>query len=305
MKNMEALIFAPAAISTFYAPKYYEGDADLTLIGAWGGGFKIDRGVLTDVTLGDGADEVVMGGGWNPRTSFAAIDIARQKLKIHDALKVRHRVEVPVGAGFGSSAAGAIGVGVGSAFIAGASYDTGIRIAHEADIVARTGLQTAAATSCIDGPAGIIVDPGYPGSCKGVDVPSCDISVVTITLGAIDKRRILIDRNRNEKLRSLGLEALDRISSEGTIESLMIWSREFSQRAGFLDPVLERMLAEISSQGHVIGASQNMIGRALHALVKGAGNAILLAEGLSNAYPGARVDIYELYWDKPRGLVRT
>ncbi len=301
----EALVFAPAAISTFYAPKDCEGDGSLTLAGAWGGGFKLDKGVLTHVTLGKGEDEVEIGGGWNPGTSLTAVNVARRKLKFHGALKVRHRVEVPVGAGFGSSAAGAVGVGVGSALLAGASYDIGIEIAHEADIIARTGLQTAAATSCIDGPAGVIVDPGYPGSCKKVDVPSCDLAVVTITLGIIDKREILVDRNRNEELRSLGLEVLDKVSSEGTIESLMMWSYEFAQRAGFLDPVLKRMLAEISAHEHVIGASQNMIGRALHALVKGTGHAILLAEGISSAYPDARIDLYGLYWSKPKGLIRT
>ena len=70
-----------------------------------------------------------------------------EKTKDNYAVEVRHEIAVPVGAGFGTSAAGAFSCGLALSQSLGLNltYNTIARTAHVADVVCHTGLGTAEA----------------------------------------------------------------------------------------------------------------------------------------------------------------
>ena len=109
-----ARAFSPAGISSFFQICDREPDGrsitDLERVGARGGGFGLEKGVLTqvDVTKSKKRDITVFINGRHApeaETTRTVVDMLLEKVDQTYSVEVKHRVEVPIGAGFGASAA--------------------------------------------------------------------------------------------------------------------------------------------------------------------------------------------------------
>ena len=153
MKNAKA--FAPSGISSFFeiCDREVNGTPirDLAKIGARGGGFGFEKGVLTEVSV-ESADiisiEVFINGRLAPE-ALTTRKVVKDLLKNYEApckVLVKHEVAVPIGAGFGTSAAGALtaALALNEALGLNLTYNELGMIAHKAEIECKTGLGTVA-----------------------------------------------------------------------------------------------------------------------------------------------------------------
>jgi pantoate kinase len=276
LEELTGRAFAPSAISNFFAI-HYTGTvpaSDLRHTGATGGGYMLSSGVLTTARVVRGAKVaglrvVVNGDPWyeaaTTRTAVELlVDAAGERGCSIDLDQV---VGVPIGHGFGASAASALSavMAVASALSLGLDRDEVAYFAHAADIICRTGLGTVSVIYKYGG-AGVIVKAGAPGIAKvlRVRVPR-GVRIVTASLAPYEKGLLLSSPAMTAKVNRLGSEAI-KMASDLTLESLVRAGESFSEGLGIASPQVRR-LARTAKTAGALGASQNMVGHAIHAVV--------------------------------------
>jgi pantoate kinase len=271
----ETSAFSPAGISSFFEIRDKRPDGrrfkDLSYVGARGGGLVISRGVLTRVRLTHRsksrisvrinkvpADEA--------RTTISAVQkllqISGQKYEV----MIEHHVDVPIGAGYGASAAGSLSASLAFSEAAdlGMSVNEVGRIVHEAEIVNGTGLGTVG--PILTGGFVITRKSGGPGVAVIDRIPaSQELRVISACIGPISTKKVLQSRNLRRKVSALGREAFRSIVRDLRPSNFMKASKEFALGLGLMSPQTARLIEVMEGAG-AIGATQNMLGQAVHAI---------------------------------------
>lgn len=273
-KAIEA--FSPAGISSFFEICDSSSDGklitDYERVGARGGGFVIQNGVHTRVEISrtnHTTVEVFIDGKPAPEAettlTVAEMLLARSKNKVK--VKIEHHVEVPIGAGFGSSAGGALGtaLALSEAINLKLTYNQLGMIAHIAEIKCKTGLGTVGPImlgGCI-----LTVEPGGPGIGIIDRLPLAPNHVIVCgTFDPMPTRNFLLASPENrEMINRCGKQTLKAILEEPSLENFLARCLEFSERTGFATPRTKR-LVRLADKAGAIGAAQNMVGEAVHAV---------------------------------------
>jgi pantoate kinase len=171
--------------------------------------------------------------------------------------------------GFGTSAGGALTTGLALKEVLGLSltYNQIGRIAHLAEIQSQTGLGTVSSLS-VGGGLILVTEPGAPGVCKIDRIPlSPDYVIVTGFYDTkISKTVLSSSSKRSEVINRYGRQALADILEEPSVEKFLSCCWLFAQKTGFASKrVCE--LVQLAMSAGAIGATQNMIGEAVHAVV--------------------------------------
>ena len=299
---LTAKAFAPAAISNFFAIYYGGGSSpdSLRLAGATGGGFALSSGVVTSAWVdrdeaGPGISITVNGDpAYEATTTKTAVKLLLQALGEGERrIELVQTVDVPIGYGFRASAASALSgvVAVASALSTKLDREGVAYFAHAADILCRTGLGTVSVIYKHGG-AGVIVSPGAPGLAKvlPVKVPK-GVRVVTASLAPYGKASLLSSPEMAKRVSILGAESV-RIASDGTLESLLRAGEAFSEGLHIGSPQVRRLAGAAKSAG-ALGASQNMVGQAVHAVVWES-DAERVASAMREVEPSAAVRVHRL-----------
>lgn len=306
-----ATAFAPATISNFFSirddPLLLKDYSHLDRVGATGGGYVLSSGVETRATKFNGSSDaeikvVVNGDATYPaRTTMLALRMLVEDTKPKfGTLLVEQRVEVPIGQGFGASAASAL-----SAVLA-ASSALGLTLskrrvshyAHEADILSQTGLGTVSVIYKGSG-AGAITRAGGPGVARflNVKVPN-GLRIVTASLAPYVKSTALSSIAIRKRINRFGDEALKRVEADPTLDTLAESGAWFADSLGLKTKEVSRLIERAKASG-ALYASQNMIGYAVHALVLEP-DVPKVARALSAAESLPKVEVYGIGSEKAR-----
>jgi len=271
----EAAAFSPAGISSFFEIRDKRSDGrpfkDLAYAGARGGGLVISRGVLTRVRLkrANRSHVLVRINGrvaHEARTTASAIsrllEISGEKYEV----TVEHRVHVPIGAGYGASAAGTLSAAF--AFSDGADLGMSVhelgRVVHVAEIVNGTGLGTVG--PLLTGGFVITRKSGGPGVAVIDRLPvSPKLKVVSACMGPISTRTVLRSKHLRKRVNELGRLAFRSIISDPRPRNFMKASKSFAYALGLMAPQTAKLIEFMENVG-AIGATQNMLGQAVHAI---------------------------------------
>ena len=273
MKSAKA--FSPAGISSFFeiCDTTLNGKPilDLERIGARGGGFGIQKGVMTEVYVSKAENNsihVFINEKDAPEaetTKTVALTLLEKTSEIYKVV-VKHKVEIPISAGFGSSAAGALGTALALSKALGLNltYNQMGRIAHVAEIKCKTGLGTVGPLmlgGCI-----ITIEPGAPGIAIIDRIPiSTDHMVIAGVFGSIPTKKVLSSPEKRLAVNKWGRKTLEKILSEPSLENFLVCCRDFAEKTGFMTGRV-RTLIRLAEKAGAIGAAQNMVGEAVHAL---------------------------------------
>jgi pantoate kinase len=271
-----AKAFSPAGISSFFEICDRTGDGkpitDLERVGSRGGGFGIQKGVLTEVSISEAKKSnicVFINGKLAPEAE-TTITIAQMLLikadKLFDVV-INHKIEVPVGAGFGSSAAGALtaGLALSKALDAPLTFNQIGRMAHVAEVQCKTGLGTVGPLML--GGCGLTIEPGAPGISIIDRIPISDNYVIVAgVFGATPTKKVLDSAEKRREVNRYGRRTLETILAEPSVENFMACCLDFAEKAGFMTARVKR-LVELAKKAGAVGVAQNMVGEAVHALV--------------------------------------
>lgn len=270
------------------------------MVGATGGGYVLSKGVVSTATVLDGdfpgiVTRVDGDPHYNARTTRTAL---RLFLKDADGKRRRLSLEqqtgIPIGSGFGASAASAIS-GIFATAAAFKSKELKRKLAcyaHLAEIQESTGVGTVSVTYKATG-AGAIVRAGPPGVAKfvNVKVPS-GMRLVTASLAPYDKKDALSSPRLSARINELGAQALENFQADPELDNLASTGEWFTERLGLATPAVKK-LVEVAKGSGAVHASQNMIGYAVHALVD-EDRAARTAAALGSLSLHPRVDIFEV-----------
>lgn len=272
-----AKAFCPAGISSFFeiCDKTKDGHliSDLEKVGARGGGFSPDKGVTTEVVLVDSEKrnvKIFINNELCPTayTSKTVAEMILDQVPEKYNVTIRHKVDVPIGAGFGSSAAGALGtaLAISTALGRNFTYNQLGKIAHVAEIKSRTGLGTVG--PLLFGGCGLTIQPGAPGYAVLDRIPvSPDYRIIVGTFRPYPTRDLLFSQQKRAIINSQGQKTLENIISDPSLENFMIQCKTFSLKTGFATERIQKLMTLLEKAG-AIGVAQNMLGEAVHALAK-------------------------------------
>ncbi|MGQ9551683.1 MAG: pantoate kinase [Candidatus Bathycorpusculaceae bacterium] len=273
--NKTSRAFSPAGISSFFEVCDRTADgkpiANLEQVGARGGGFGIEKGVSTEVSVATAkrnSVKVFINGKLWPKaeTTKTVVQMLLEKTNEKCSVVVRHNVEIPIGAGFGSSAAGALTAALAFSKALGLNltYNQLGRIAHVAEVKCKTGLGTVGPLML--GGCALTIEPGAPGIAIIDRIPtSTNCVIVAGVLEAVPTREVLSSPEKRLVVNRWGAKTLEKILSEPSLENFLNCCREFAEKTGFMTDHV-RTLIRLAEKAGAVGAAQNMVGEAVHAL---------------------------------------
>ena len=271
-----ATAFSPAGISSFFeiCDRTPDGKliADPERVGARGGGFSPDKGVTTEVIVTEAEEnyvQVVINGENCPEaaTTKSVVEMLTSNVSENYAITVIHQVNVPVGAGFGSSAAGALGAALALSKALGLNltYNQLGRIAHVAEVKCKTGLGTVG--PLLFGGCGLTLEPGAPGIARLDRIPvSSDHRLVVGTFRPYPTKELLSSQESREIINEWGRKTLKRILADPSLETFMGACKDFAVGTGFVTDRVQKLM-KLAEKAGAVGAAQNMLGEAVHAVV--------------------------------------
>jgi pantoate kinase len=295
--------FAPAAISSFFEICDQTRDckpiSDLRLVGSRGGGFGLQRGVLTKVKVSEAKTSsihVCINGKAAPEAQTTK-SVLEKVLSYYGGacdVFVDHKIEVPIGAGFGTSAGGAItaGLALKEALDLPMTYNQIAGIAHVADIQCKTGLGTVTPLT-VGGSCMLVLEPGAPGIGVVDRIPlNPDYVIVIGIVGNTASKSVLSSPEKKLEINRWGRKTLKAVLSEASIENFLTCCWQFAQKTGFATEKTEHIV-HLAKKAGAIGAAQNMIGEVVHALVVEK-NASRVAEAFREVVPEQNIFVSKL-----------
>jgi pantoate kinase len=293
-----AKAFAPGAISSFFEIHDTTADGtpitDLERVGARGGGFGLQKGVHTEIIV----EEATANSVQVFINSKSTIEAKTTENVIQTMLKntgkkfrvtVKHQIDVPIGIGFGTSAGGALtaGLALREALALPLTGNQIGKIAHVSEIQCQTGLGTVGSLT-VGGGLILVTEPGAPGICQIDRIPvSPDYVIVAGFYDSRIPKTVLSSPERKAQINRYGKKALQQILAEPTLENFLASCWDFAQKAGFATENVRR-LVQLAEKAGAVGATQNMIGEAVHAVVLEE-NAFSVAEAFKQLLPNEKI----------------
>jgi pantoate kinase len=249
----EAKAFAPGHLTGLFQI-CIEGDDPLQW-GARGSGVSITRGVMTHVIVESSNrpmydiyinDELMI----DAYVSENVLSKYQQLIRTPMRITIKHEIDTPLTAGFGSSGGGALSL----SFVLNEVLKTGLtridaaQIAHVAEIECKTGLGSVFAA--FNGGFGVLYEPGAPGIGKGVLMEDTeDLAVVYVYYGPIHTKEALSNPDLINKINQLGGTYVDELYKELTPERFMQYSRSFSEHIGLVTKRIRELFDQMDEYG--------------------------------------------------------
>ncbi len=185
-------------------------------------------------------------------------------------ITIKHEINLPIGAGFGCSGAGALSASLALNEELGFNFSNlkcG-QIAHVAEVKNKTGLGDVIGS--FFGGFEIRVKPGAPGvgEIRKIEL-SPDLSVVCAAGGVLETKKVLNDEILRKKIIDAGNEYLKQIINDESIEisEIIQKARDFSFKTGLMTPEIKKALNSLNQSGFG-NSSMIMLGQSMFCLTE-------------------------------------
>jgi pantoate kinase len=260
---MNALAFAPGHITGFFEPVYHP--ADLSRCGSRGAGVNILFGAYSQVTVNNSTNksiEIFINGCKSP----APVTALALNFLIGDNplnITVKTRLDLPMGQGFGMSAAGALSTCLATAKICGLPNSEALRASHFAEVNLGTGLGDV--ISSFFGGFEIRKSPGLPPWGLIEHIPGNYDIVLCIIGKKINTKKILVDKNLGPKISEYGKLCTKKILENPSVENLFSLSKFFTNKTGLGSKAVIDAINDANNYGM---SSMCMLGNSVFAIGK-------------------------------------
>ena len=230
---MKCSVFAPSHITGFF--EIIDNQNPLKR-GSCGAGLAMDKGVITNLKIIDKnssdslKNDVTINGEKdvkNTTITFKTLEIMEREFNISKLIgerliKIDHELNVPIGAGFGTSAACALGTALSMSKILplNITFNKAASIAHLAEIEMKSGLGDVIAE--VNGGITLRLKEGAPGIAVTDNmILKKDLYVICKSLGGIETSEIIGDPVHKKKINYTGRNMLNELLKHPVPEFFM------------------------------------------------------------------------------------
>ena len=252
---MTVSVFVPGHITGFFTIEKHEIKLKN---GSRGVGFLLTKGVRTTVS---NSDELIIEVNQGDST---VIDAVLSILEIDANFKITQDIQLPIGAGFGTSAASALSLTLALNEFLDLGYSDELcgQIAHMAEVNIGGGLGDVIAQTG----NGLVLrtKPGAPGIGE-IKSFSEDVFIAWKTFGPIDTSEILSDSKYPQLISSSGSKYLELFEIEPPVENFLSFSNRFSHEIGLMSDEVKNQIDYFESSSDILGTSMAMLGNTVFA----------------------------------------
>lgn len=257
---MKAIAFAPGHISGFFEPVFSQ---DISRTGSRGAGISTSLGAVSEVKVDASTKQVFQISVNNKLVSDPVTELTLKYLlgqtPVHVTVNIK--LDLPIGQGFGMSAAAALSTGIAVAKTTNLTNNDAIKAAHFAEVQLKTGLGDVIASAF--GGIEIRKSPGLPPWGIIEHIPG-DYELVLCVVGdKLDTKTVLNDKTRAAKISDYGKLCVKKILENPSIENFFYLSNLFTKKTGLAN---EKVLKTINSANKCGNASMCMLGNSVFAI---------------------------------------
>jgi pantoate kinase len=254
--KISARAFAPAHISGFFI---IDIKKDPIHSGSMGAGISLENGAVTTVLPAKETAIKINGEVNRAATTLSAIRLLTEK-----PVLVETTLSIPIGAGFGASAAGALStaLAVNKALSIDMTFNDLAKAAHIAEVKNRTGLGDVAGMIC--GGIDIRKHAGIP-PVGNIDRIPCRNEIISwVCFGGISTRSVISDDMKKKSINKAGRLRLKELIKKPTLDNFFRQSRVFAKEIDMISPQVRDAIEAVEAAGGL--ASQAMLGNTVFAI---------------------------------------
>ncbi len=254
---MKGEAFCPAHITGFFKAQLDDQNLKTNELGSLGAGFSIQDGVTTQVEVSPAEefDYKITTDGYSTENTIVSEFVINDFIKrtnLKYFINVHHEISVPVGYGLGSSGAVALSLAVAlnKALNLNLSKEQVGQIAHNAEVMCKTGLGDVLAS--YHGGFEIRIKAGAPG--VGVlEKINTDSNVVLICFSPISTKKFITEKI--ETINGLGGKMVDELRKTRNFNDFQDMSIKFSKYIQVMTPKMESVVADLHKEGIKCGVA--------------------------------------------------
>lgn len=255
---MSNSVFVPGHITGFFTIE----DHDITLKkGSCGAGFLLSRGVRTTISDSDELEIDVNQG------DSTVIDEVLKIMEIGTDFRVTQDIQLPIGAGFGTSAASALSLTLALNEFLDLGYSTELcgQIAHMAEVNLGAGLGDVIAQTGY----GLVlrVEPGAPGIGK-IKSFEHDVCIAWKTFGGIETSSVIQNPRHHQVISDVGLKYLEYFEEKPSLKNFLDFSNRFSNETKLMSDEVKNLVDYFNSRPDILGSSMGMLGNTVFAFAQ-------------------------------------
>jgi pantoate kinase len=275
---MKCSVFAPSHITGFFEIIDHN---DPLKKGSRGAGIAMDKGVVTNLIINEedsvdniGIDVKINGLNDDRNTSitFKTLELMQKdfnidKLLTNRSISIDHVLEVPIGSGYGVSAACALGTALAISKILeiDITFNKAASIAHLAEIEMKSGLGDVVAE--INGGITLRLKEGAPGiAVLDKMILDPDLYVISKSLGGIETSEIIDNPMHKVRINSSGRNMLNELLKNPTPDTFLKLSKRFAIETQLISNEVLDIIKILEDE--TIGASMAMLGNTAFAISK-------------------------------------
>ncbi len=264
-------VFVPGRISGFFKILYTRKDSKISFYGSLGAGPNLEVGGWTSIKILDDTRKKisVFINGRLDENAATSLNVVKLLLPagFEKSIEVYHDIDVPVGCGYGASGIGALGLAAVLNIVLDLklTYNRVGEIAHNAEIMARTGLGTVGPQ--LLGGFTITRRGGPPGKniIDKIFLPE-DYTIISASFGPISTKSILSREDIFDDINLYGGKCLRKLLKSPSIINFLRLSRDFAERLDFITPRVSEVLAKLDEIN--VNSSMCMIGETVFTIVE-------------------------------------
>lgn len=248
--------FAPAHISGIFI---IDIKKDPILSGSMGCGICLEDGAVTKVSAAKETTVKINGAVTDAQTTLTAIKLLTSK-----PVLVETTLNIPVGAGFGASGAGALSAAL--ALNEEMSMNLTLRelagAAHCAEVTNMTGLGDVTGMTF----GGVVVRKKAGAPFLGIidKIPCRDTTISWVSFGEIHTKSVLSDDLKKKNINNAGKSRLKELLKKPTLENFFLQSAAFSKDIELMSNRVKDAIEAVEAAGGL--ASQAMLGDTVFAI---------------------------------------
>ena len=250
MIKMSNSVFVPGHITGFFTIENH----DISLKnGSCGAGFLLSKGVKSTLEPADDLTIEVNQG------DFSVINEVLSIMKVDTDFKITQDIQLPIGAGFATSAASAFSLALAINEFLDLEYskETCGQIAHMVEINLGSGLGDVIAQTG----SGLVLrtNPGAPGVGE-VKSFSHDVYVAWKCFGKIDTSSIINDPSHRDVIYDVGLKYLEYFEEKPSLVNFLDFSNKFARETDLMSDDVKNLVDYFNSSDDILGSSMAMLG---------------------------------------------